>query len=161
MKLALYKYHRPGWGTHALFDRLARLVKGKWVNWRFKPGRYSHSEIVINGLCYSSSFRDGGVRSKEIDLTDGHWDVVDVGGNDADALMWFAMHEGQKYDWPALGRFVFGHWWPQVTAWWFCSEACVCMLDLGEVVGFNLLSMAYAADCHPCDLAEIVGLEPR
>ena len=43
-----------------------------------KITKYSHSEIYIDGICYSSSVRDGGVRSKVIDLNSGKWDIVDL-----------------------------------------------------------------------------------
>lgn len=68
--------------------------------------KYSHCELVIGGLCYSSSARDGGVRSKRIDLTSGRWDVIDVGGDAARALEWFRAHEGKGYDWTGAARFL-------------------------------------------------------
>lgn len=61
MQLALYK--APG----AWYDKLVRVA-------------YSHCELVIDGVCYSSSPRDNGVRSKAIDLHSGSWDLIEVSG---------------------------------------------------------------------------------
>ena len=71
--------------------------------------RWSHAELVIDGWCYSSSTRDGGVRAKRIDLTTGRWDVVPVDLPEdqiAKAVSWFLMHDGDGYDWPGIGYFV-------------------------------------------------------
>lgn len=68
---------------------------------------YSHAELVIDGVCYSSSVRDGGVRSKTIDLASGHWRLVNVpdGWLDIDAaLRRFEARRGWGYDWPGALR---------------------------------------------------------
>jgi hypothetical protein len=87
--------------------------------------KYSHCELVIDGVCWSSSARDGGVRAKEIDLTTGHWDVFYVADdlNDkAAALAWFLEHEGDRYDWLGIVRFVLP-FVKQSPGKQFCSEA--------------------------------------
>jgi hypothetical protein len=100
VRLAFYK------GPGRLFDRLIRA----WMR-----GPYSHVELVVcdlsrtESVCYSSSPRDGGVRSTVIDLTSGHWDVVDVGYWDnrlTTALVWFESHQGCKYNWWSLLGYV-------------------------------------------------------
>ena len=63
---------------------------------------------MIDGVCYSSSARDGGVRSKVIDLTSGRWDVVEcVRGDPVAAKARFDAHMGEKYDYWGLVRWVF------------------------------------------------------
>jgi len=54
-------------------------ARGNWINrlicwWTGSP--YSHCELVINGTCYSSSIRDGGVRGKTMALPSDKWDAV-------------------------------------------------------------------------------------
>ena len=54
------------------------LYKGPAKDWRHKVAHwavcvatrspYSHCELVIDGVCWSASARDGGVRGKVIDL---------------------------------------------------------------------------------------------
>jgi hypothetical protein len=79
-------------------------------------------------LCYSSSPRDGGVRFKWIDLTDGKWAVVKLGALDdfqlRRALSFCQTRVGMKYDWLAILGFVvrFGEHENNKR---FCSDACV------------------------------------
>jgi hypothetical protein len=114
MQLAFYK------GRTRLFDRA--------VQW-YTQGPYSHCELVIDGQCYSSSLRDGGVRVKTIDLMSGNWDVVPVAENQKLALDWFTLHLGDKYDTAGLFGFVLP-WRLEARSRWFCSEACA------EALGF-------------------------
>ena len=68
MKAAFYKETRPG--LPGIYNRLVR-----W--WTKSP--YSHVELVVStGRAWSSSFEDGGVRSKLIDLDPAKWDLVDL-----------------------------------------------------------------------------------
>ena len=94
--------------------------------------RWSHAELVVNGVCYSSSSRDGGVRGKTIDLTSGRWDVVEIDLPDAQAnaaFEWFLTNEGDKYDWAGIWRFVLP-FFPHGERRWFCFEA------IGAALGF-------------------------
>lgn len=116
VQVAFYK------GTSRLFNRA--------VSW-WKRGPYSHCELVVNrneigeSLCYSSSFQDGGVRRKWIDLKADHWDLVKVTVTEheaAAAVQWFEDHLGQKYDVAGLVGFVWGPW-AERPDHWFCNEA--------------------------------------
>lgn len=101
VQLALYR----GPGT-TLAHRLAHIVTCAVLTVRcLDRCPYSHAELVIDGRCYSSSARDGGVRSKTIFLASGRWDVFSLPGIDADAaLRRFAEREGRGYDWPGALR---------------------------------------------------------
>lgn len=67
---------------------------------------YSHAELVIDGICYSSSARDGGVRGKLIDLDSGKWHLYDLPGVDVDfALAWFEKFKGCGYDWAGVAAY--------------------------------------------------------
>lgn len=80
-----------------------------YITTYFTRSRYSHCEIVINGRCYSSSARDGGVRDKEIlDLNDsGHWDLFELPYvNPHDALDRFHERSGRKYDYLGVVRYL-------------------------------------------------------
>lgn len=115
IELAFYK------GQGRLFDRLVRW----WTR-----GPYSHCEVVTHrsssgvAWCISSSWRDGGVRGKWIELDPAKWDVLAVPGVDsAVAHLWLARHAGAGYDIAGLLGFV---WRPVRSAHrlWFCSETC-------------------------------------
>lgn len=61
--------------------------------------KYSHAELVIDDKCYSSSFLDGGVRSKYINLTTGRWVVYDLSNIDKSyAINWYENNKHAKYD---------------------------------------------------------------
>lgn len=112
MKLALYKGPAP---------TLLRKIVHALICWR-TGGPYSHVELVNGGWGYSASFLDGGVRAKAINFDSGHWDMVDVPGDEEAAIRWFDAHKGQPYDWFGLFGWVLP-WRVSYRKWWFCSEA--------------------------------------
>lgn len=94
--------------------------------------RYSHCEIVIDDLCYSSSARDGGVRSKHIpNLHDSKkWDVFYLPSVDAEkALDVFYSHVGKGYDYLGVARHVIP-FLPNMADALYCSELCSEMCGL-------------------------------
>ena len=123
MKLALYKGPAQNW-AHKI---------AHWAVCTFTGSPYSHCELVINGVCWSASARDGGVRGKVIDLASGRWDVVDLPAqlSQADALAWFRAHDGLRYDWAGVMRFALP-FLPLCMVRWFCSEACGAALGLAQ-----------------------------
>lgn len=94
----------------------------------------SHCEVVLGQvgnayLCASSSWLDGGVRAKVMDLPPTKWRLYDVPGDIAHAQRWLDQHKGQGYDFLCLLGFTFR----RVTGSrgrWICSEACGAMLGL-------------------------------
>jgi hypothetical protein len=139
MELALY--HGPP--TGALWRQLGhKIICG------FTRSPYSHCELVIDGVCYTSSMTDGGVRSKVIDLKNGKWDVIEIQGDKEKALAWFAAHAGQKYDW--LGALKFG--FPFLSRGknrWFCSDAIADALGLLNPESYTPASLAWHFIAQP------------
>ncbi len=101
-------------------------------------GPFSHVELVFGrpgasgrSLCFSSSWRDGGVRFRHIDLADaaGKWTLVAVRLDDEAPLRaWCTRRLGGRYDIPGVLAFKL----PLVRQrlnWWFCSEICVAALQ--------------------------------
>ena len=129
MKIAFYKGRRKG--PRGWFDALVRW----WTR-----GPYSHCELVIDGLCWSSSARDGGVRGKAIVLG-ANWDVFDVPGDEAKALAWFQAHKGARYDVAGLFGFVWRREYGDGQRW-FCSEACAAALGYREPWRFDPNTLA-------------------
>ena len=115
MKLAMYK------GKGNFYDKLIRFVT---------LSSYSHCELVIDGLCYSSSPRDGGVRMKYIYLDD-NWYTFDLPTHytKEQALSWFVENAGKKYDWVGAITSIFPFQFHAGNKY-FCSEACANMLGL-------------------------------
>ena len=106
-------------------------VGGRLICW-WTRSPYSHVEIVINGVCYSSSLRDGGVRKKTIDLDKPHWRVIPIEWrNETDAWREFAKRNGKPYGWMDL---ITQHVLrlPVDDPGLLCSELCALMLGLPE-----------------------------
>ena len=114
-----------------------------WAVCTFTGSIYSHCELVINGVCWSASARDGGVRGKVIDLHSGRWDVIDLPEqlSEADALAWFKAHDGLRYDWAGVMRFAIP-FLPLSVGRWFCSEACGAALGIGQAHKLTPRSLA-------------------
>jgi hypothetical protein len=77
--------------------------RGDWVDKviRFRTvSPYSHVELVMpNGLCYSSSPRDGGVRAKALELLPEDWELVPLPFADyARIKHFYERTQGNPYD---------------------------------------------------------------
>lgn len=123
VKLALYK------GKGQLGNAAIR-----W--WTGSP--YSHCELVVDGLCYSSSVMDKGVRRKrvgpgadEISLGADHWDQIELPWADGAAIVgYFEATDSDVYGWPSLiASQVLNRNRPSAHAA-FCSEWCARALIL-------------------------------
>ena len=127
MRIAFYK------GTHkglpGVYNRLVRW----WTK-----GIYSHCELVFDdGLCGSSSFMDGGVRFKTIDFNLDKWDIVEISNKyETDATIWFATHQGDKYDIMGNIHLVVGAVGDDKNKW-FCNEAVAAALGIIEPWRFD------------------------
>lgn len=115
MRLALYK------GKGQIGNAIIR-----W--WTRSP--YSHCEIVIGDVGYTSSLMDGGVRAKRIDFDPAHWDFVALTWVDPTHVSaYYAQTAGEPYGWmDLLKRQVFNR--PGNDRGWFCSEWCAAALGL-------------------------------
>lgn len=109
----------------ALYKGKQRL-SSRFLAW-WQRSDYSHCERVLSlignrAYCGSSSFLDGGVRRKWIDLNPQHWEVWAIDARPGGAGEWFIDHDGERYDLPGLLGFVFRRVKGFLRAWW-CSEA--------------------------------------
>lgn len=123
-----YKGKRPFYKVkHAVSDFLIR---------KFTKSKYSHCEIAIRTkdsdryLCFSSSFRDGGVRAKVIKPKEHHWDFVKVDVDEDKLYEFFDSTVGMKYD--LLGCLgIVSNKIKHKKNEYFCSEWCA------EVLGYK------------------------
>lgn len=108
--LALYK------GKGTIDNALIRA-------WTRSP--YSHCELVVDGIWYSSSLWDGGVRAKRIEYREDHWDLIEIPwANDQQILDHYDATKHLKYGWMDLIRsqiFNRAHDYSKAA---FCSEWC-------------------------------------
>lgn len=96
-------------------------------------GRYSHVEMRFSdGICFSSSPRDGGTRFKEIRVNHKHWDICplpEITQEQENRIRgWCRTQEGLAYDWKAIICFFL----PgdiHTPNEWYCSEICAVALS--------------------------------
>jgi hypothetical protein len=87
-------------------------------------GKYSHVEIVYEGVAYSSSSRDGGVRRKIIDdfETSGKWDIFDIKIDPVQLQFLYHITQTKKYDWVGIFLSELIKFNIQSKNRWYCSE---------------------------------------
>lgn len=91
---------------------------------------YSHCELLVNGHCFSSSVRDGGVRVKTMALPSDKWDLISLPWAESHMVYdWFIEHQSDRYGWLDLitGQ-ILGMQRDHRGV--FCSEACAKALGL-------------------------------
>ena len=105
----------------------------------FTKGKYSHCELTVERMeftqgnhyeyetvfdCYSASVQDGGVRCKQIDVSDqSKWDLMAIDGVTEEQIKaYFAKTVGHTYDWWGALGVVLGI--KQKRSKYFCSEWC-------------------------------------
>lgn len=133
VSVAFYRYPRGG---HTWWKYLHHRIVCWWTR-----GAYSHAELVLServnevGVldyeCASSSPRDGGVRTKWMDLPADKWTLIAVPADANVARAWFVRENGKGYDYLAWVGFV----WRRETGSknrWFCSEAIASALGMSE-----------------------------
>lgn len=115
-------------GTHSGFSGLFNRFTRFWTK-----GPYSHMELVFSdGMSASSSFIDGGVRTKLIDHDLEKWDLLALPSElEADAIWWFARNSGKAYDYWADIRFGLG-FAPESADKYMCAEACMAALGFTD-----------------------------
>lgn len=122
---------------------------------RLDGSPFSHCELVINDLgnqcydCISSSYRDGGIRRKNINLSESHWVLIPVMFDIGYVLRWFDKRQHFKYDYLALLR-------PQTPGFYnpvyrlTSSEACADMLELVDPGSYGIKKLhQWAVDNAP------------
>lgn len=130
-----------------------KRVFNRFVSW-WTRGPYSHVEAVFGDpsrpvLCGSSSFIDGGVRLKVIDLNPEHWHILDAPTIDADRVLdGFRAEIGRPYDlvgllstsFPLVPHSVYGE---------FCNEAVGARAGFREAWRLNPTGFARVCEFLP------------
>jgi len=122
-KISIAFYKKETTFKESKFDSLIR-----W--WTRSP--FSHTEIIIDGVWYTSSPIDGGVRIKRLKSNPKNWTFLTLDLTDdqiVDIKSFFINELGKKYD-------VLGILFSQVIylgvndkSKWFCSEICLAALQ--------------------------------
>lgn len=114
-------------------DRITAKAIQWWTN-----SIYSHCELIIGDLCYSSSPMDGGVRAKTINMHPDKWDLIALPWADADAVIrYFKETDHHKYGWAGLitsQLFNLNRTEPESQ---FCSQWCAAALGLPNPASYS------------------------
>lgn len=106
------------------------LIGNALIRW-WTRSPYSHCELVVDGVAYSSSLMDGGVRSKVIDFKPEHWDMVELPTSlHQRVLDYYESTNGQRYSWLDLIRSQIFNSNADEDGASFCSEWCAAALGL-------------------------------
>lgn len=96
---------------------------------------YSHCELVVDGMCYSSSAMDKGVRCKQIELDPEKWDIIDLPWADPQYVKdYFARTDGDTYGWLSLYTSQLFNRNIPIPGTQMCSEWCANALRLPNAV---------------------------
>lgn len=120
--LAFYK------GEGDISDKLVRL----WTR-----SKYSHAELIIDGLWYSSSPREGKVRAKIMQPKKGNWDYIHFYCTKEQrdkAKELFYENLNLKYDWLGIFCSQFIPLGVDSDDRWFCSEICADALHYAGLI---------------------------
>lgn len=113
----------------ALRKHDSRLT-ARFIQW-WTGSIYSHCELVVDGLCYSSSAMDGGVRSKAIDLDPDKWDLAPLPWADASHIVaYFHETDHYRYGWIGLIVSQLFNLNRETAGAQFCSHWCGAALGL-------------------------------
>lgn len=133
MSVKIAFYHGPpstfmGWVAHvAIAARSLSTV--------------THVELVVDGVCYTSSGQDGGVRRKIIDLNDGRWEVFDLYDKDGilrnRILEFYEETQDIKYGWKDILTYALPFVPPDDNRY-ICSEWCVEALGWSHIATYKI-----------------------
>lgn len=105
-------------------------IGARFIQW-WSRSIYSHCELVVGDVCYSSSIMDKGVRAKVIDLEPNKWDAIDLPWADAIAVVdYFKATDSNTYGWFSLIASQLFNRNRADNDSQFCSEWCAAALGL-------------------------------
>ncbi len=133
--LAFYKGRKQVTNVKTLAFRFT-----DWLTRFSTKGEFSHVEIAIkrdDGKydCFSSSSRDGGVRTKVMDVTGSNWQLVPIGVHHLLIQSYYESTKYQKYD--LLGAIASTIPFIQLKNRQFCSEWCFNAIKAGSKEGWR------------------------
>lgn len=112
-------------------------LTARFIQW-WTNSAYSHCELVVDGLCYSSSAMDGGVRVKAIDLDPEKWDLIDLPWADGSQIVaYFRETDHHRYGWIGLIFSQLFNLNRETAGAQFCSQWCGAALGLPAPSSLN------------------------
>lgn len=119
-------------------DRITARAIQWWTN-----SIYSHCELIVGDLCYSSSPMDGGVRAKTITMTSDKWDFIELRWAHAEAIQqYFKDTDHHKYGWGGLVTSQLFNLNRSSDKSQFCSQWCAAAAGLPNAASYGPASLA-------------------
>lgn len=116
-------------------------ITARFIQW-WTNSIYSHCELVVDGMCYSSSAMDGGVRSKRIELDAAKWDVIELPWADgAKIVRYFRETDHHKYGWTGLITAQMLNRGQGEDQAQFCSQWCAAAMTLPNPASYSPASL--------------------
>jgi hypothetical protein len=102
-------------------------------------GKYSHTELKIGNICYTS-YPNKGVVRRNLNVTERLYEIIEleIAENDINKIIdFYNQTQGNKYDWFGILGFIFPL--QDRSDRWFCSEWVTKALQLAGVEKLWLL----------------------
>lgn len=116
-----------------LDPRITSRVIQWWTN-----SIYSHCELVVDRVSYSSSPMDGGVRGKIIDMSSDKWDFIVLPWADADGVIkYYKETDHHKYGWLGLITGQLFNLNRAKSDTQFCSQWCAGALGIPNATSYS------------------------
>lgn len=99
---------------------------------------YSHCELVVDGVSYSSSAMDGGVRGKIIDMDPDKWDFLELPWVRPESVIdYFQLTDDYKYGWGGLVTSQLFNLNRTDKSTTFCSQWCAAAIALPNAASYS------------------------
>lgn len=116
-------------------------ITSRFIKW-WTDSIYSHCEIVVAGVSYSSSAMDGGVRGKVIQMDADKWDFIELHWADSEAVKnYFTETDHLKYGWAGLIVSQLFNSNRKAGRSQFCSQWCASALGLPNAASYSPSSL--------------------
>ena len=112
-------------------------VSARIIQW-WTSSEYSHCELVVDGVSYSSSVMDGGVRGKVIRMAEDKWDFLELPWADSEKIKNYLREtDHHKYGWYGLATSQFLNLNRAEADAQFCSQWCAAALGLPNPASYS------------------------
>lgn len=112
-------------------------VSARIIQW-WTSSEYSHCELVVDGVSYSSSVMDGGVRGKVIRMAEDKWDFLELPWADSEKIKNYLREtDHHKYGWAGLVMSQLFNMNRSGGKSQFCSQWCAAALSLPSPASYS------------------------
>ena len=112
-------------------------IISRFIQW-WTNSIYSHCELVVDGVSYSSSAMDGGVRAKCINYDTDKWDFLELPWVRPESVIdYFQLTDDYKYGWGGLVTSQLFNLNRTDKSTTFCSQWCAAAVGLPSPASYS------------------------